>query len=49
MKKLLSDHPSYYIPEVYLDFSSAEVLSSEFVSGMSIDELVNSDAKVLLV
>lgn len=45
MKELLEPYPSYYVPTVYMDFTTKEVLSSEFVRGASLDQIVNYDVE----
>jgi hypothetical protein len=49
MKELLRPFSSYYVPSVYTDFSSREVLASEFVMGASLDQIVDYDVEVCWV
>lgn len=41
-KKLVEPYPEYYVPEVFDDFSSKYVLSTELIDGTPVDRLVDA-------
>ena len=43
MKKYLRPYPKYYIPEVIDHLSGNQVFTSEFITGLTIDECVDLD------
>ncbi|ELT95038.1 hypothetical protein CAPTEDRAFT_4776 [Capitella teleta] len=42
-RELLKDDPVFFVPEIIQDFSSEQVLTSELVSGISLDKAVTLD------
>ncbi|XP_049851008.1 atypical kinase COQ8A, mitochondrial-like isoform X2 [Schistocerca gregaria] len=46
MRELLKNDVSFYVPKVFHDLSSQQVLTSEFVFGIPVNEVVKRDQKV---
>lgn len=42
-KELIKDSKDFYIPEVYEDFSNSTIITSEYISGVSLREVDNLD------
>ena len=42
-RDLLKDDPVFYVPEVIADVSTKEVLTTELVSGTSLDKVMDAD------
>jgi len=40
MKRILAQYPEYYVPEVYVEMCSSQVLTSEYITGLTIDNCV---------
>ncbi|XP_023329507.1 atypical kinase COQ8B, mitochondrial isoform X2 [Eurytemora carolleeae] len=45
MKENLSVYPEYYVPKVYLDLSTDQVLTTEYITGLTIDRCVDLPAE----
>ncbi|GBM56976.1 Atypical kinase COQ8B, mitochondrial [Araneus ventricosus] len=45
-KKLLKDYPEFLVPNVYVEFSTSNVLATELVYGTPIDQLADKDQSV---
>lgn len=45
-REYLKDDPFFYVPEVIKDLSSAQVLTTELVSGVHLDKLVDAPQSV---
>jgi len=41
MKQLLSNYPEYYVPKVYSELCSGQVLTTEYITGLTIDQCVD--------
>ena len=42
-RSLLKDDPVFYVPEVMWDLTTKNVLTTELVSGVSLDKLTDAD------
>ena len=43
MRRLLTAYPQYYVPKVIDDLSGTQVFTSEFITGLTIDQCVDLD------
>ena len=46
MKRLLETYPQYYVPRVIDELSGVQVFTTEFISGLTIDQCVNLEQDV---